>query len=192
MTRQFGRCRDLFVSSFLVIPVAFLLMGCSSMFNSVTVPLDIDALLGASAEEFDFRLKEMADARLVNEERSQYLVRIYEIVLADTDQRPRVEGYFKESDAQARRVRVYFDRYVRKPDALEWLGFAPSDLIESSIEHYTWEARTAGRWWFIYQVERPSSDITIGSAGETELCFIHWGTHNLGRETFVKAWRRGR
>ena len=192
MTTQFGRCRDLFVSSPLAMLVAFLLMGCSSMFNSVTVPLDIDALLGASAEDFDFRLKEMADARLVNEERGQSLVRIYEIVLADTDQRPRVEGYFKESDARARRVRVYFDRYVRKPDALEWLGFAPSDLIESSIEHYTWEARTAGRWWFIYQMEHPSSDITLGSAGETELCFIHWGTHNYGRETFVSAWRRGR
>ncbi len=133
----------------------------------------------------------MADARLVSEERGQYLVRIYELVLADTDQRPRVEGYFKDSDARARRVRVYFDKYVRKPDALGWLGFAPSDLIESSIEHYTWQARTAGRRWFIYQVEQPS-DITIVSAGETELCFIHWWVHNLGRETFVVTWRRGR
>ena len=91
---------------------------------------------------------------------------------------------------------MYFDRYVRKPDALEWLGFAPSDLIESSIEHYTWQVRTPGRWWYIYRVEQPSSDITLGSAGETELCFIHWETHNYGRETFVSAWlsawRRGR
>ncbi len=191
VTKQFGQCRDLFISSLLAMLIAFLLMGCS-MFNSVTVPLDIDALLGTSAEDFDSRLKEMADARLISEEQGQHLVRIYEIVLADTDQRPRVEGYFKESDARARRVVVYFDRYVRKPDALEWLGFAPLDLIESSIEHYTWEARTAGRWWYIYQVEYPSSDITLGSVGETKLCFIDWGTHNFSRETFVKAWCRGR
>ena len=192
MTKQICRCRDLFISSLLALLVTFLLMGCSHKFNSVTVPLDIDALLGASAEEFDVRLKEMADAQLVSEEQGQYLVKIYEIVLADTNQRPRVEGYFRDSAARARRVRVYFDRYVRKPDALGWLGFVPSDLIESPFEHYTWEARTAGRLWLIYQVEQPWSDITIGSVGETELCFIHWWTHNLGRETFVVAWRRGR
>jgi hypothetical protein len=42
MKKQFGRCRDLFISSLLAVLVAFLLMGCSLKFNEVShISLDI-------------------------------------------------------------------------------------------------------------------------------------------------------
>ena len=189
--------------------VAFLLIGCSLKFNSVSpIPLDIDALLGASAEDFDFRLKGMADAQLVSEARweadkiptdytgaKQDLVgtvrrRFYEIVLADTARRPRVNVSFHYTDARARRIRIDFDRYVRKLDALEWLGFDIESLYEFGGE-YTWEAHTEGRRWLIYQVG-DDLDITYVPSQGKELCFIHWWEHNLGRETFVSVRLRSR
>ena len=169
----------------------------------------IDALLGASPEEFEAQLKEMGDALLVSETlweetdkiprrytgAKQDLVgtlrrRSYEIVLADTDQRPRVDVYFHYTDARARRIRIDFDRYVRKLDALEWLGFDIESLYEFGGE-YTWEAHTEGRRWLIYQVG-DDLDITYVPSQGKELCFIHWWEHNLGRETFVSVRLRSR
>ncbi len=211
MTKQLGRAIDLFISSLMAMLVAFLLQGCSSKFNNVSpISLDIDALLGASAEDFDFRLKEIVDARLVNEDRweeadkiprrytvaKQDLVgtlrrRFYELVFADTDQRPRVNVFFHHTDGSTCHIRIDFGGYVSKLDALERLGFNQSDLHESPIKKYTWIARTEGRSWLIYQVEQPS-DITIGSAGEVELCFIHRQEHGFSRKTSIITWIHGR
>ena len=206
MKKQFGRCRDLFISSLLAVLVAFLLMGCSLKFNEVSpISLDIDALLGASPEEFEAQLKEMGDALLVSETlweetdkiprrytgAKQDLVgtlrrRSYEIVLADTARRPRVNVSFHHTYGGAWRIWIDFDGHVSKLDALEQLGFDRSDLSESPYEKYTWLARTEGRVWLIYEV--PNLDVTIGSAGKTELIFIHRGERGFSRKTSIVAW----
>ena len=61
----------LVIGASLALLVAFFLIGCSlkGYGRGGVLSLDIDALLGASPADFDFRLKEMADARLVGEER---------------------------------------------------------------------------------------------------------------------------